>query len=52
MGHRRLRVEPLEDRRMLAVVINEFHYDPDLNTERVEFIELHNTGPSSVDLSG
>jgi hypothetical protein len=44
--------EPLEDRRLLAVVINEFHYDPDIATEQVEFIELHNTGPGSVDLSG
>ncbi|MHC4160376.1 MAG: hypothetical protein ACYSSO_15025, partial [Planctomycetota bacterium] len=26
------------------VVINEIHYDPDVKTELVEFIELHNTG--------
>ena len=38
---------------MLAgVVINEFHYDPDDSTEKVEFIELHNSDVASVDLSG
>jgi hypothetical protein len=50
---RRLRgFESLEPRQMLAVVINEFHSDPDDPTEQVEFIELHNTGPTAVDLSG
>ena len=44
--------DQLEPRRLLAVVINEIHYDPDVKTEPVEFIELHNTGPGSVDLSG
>ena len=34
------------------VVINEFHYDPDVKTEPVEFIELYNSGPDSVELSG
>ncbi len=34
------------------VVINEIHYDPDLTYEWVEFVELHNPGPTSVDLSG
>lgn len=34
------------------VVINEIHYDPEPNTEPVEFIELHNTGASAVDISG
>lgn len=34
------------------VVINEIHYDPDLNYERVEFVELHNPGPIDVDLAG
>ncbi|MBN1816036.1 MAG: lamin tail domain-containing protein [Sedimentisphaerales bacterium] len=34
------------------IVIHEIHYDPDVKTERVEFVELHNTGPSDVDLSG
>lgn len=33
-------------------VINEIHYDPDLNYERVEFVELYNPGPTDVDLSG
>lgn len=51
-GRRPLRIEPLEPRNLLAVVINEFHYDPDLNTEHVEFIELYNTGAQAVDLSG
>jgi hypothetical protein len=50
---RRLRgVESLEPRHLLAVVINEIHYDPHIATEQVEFIELHNTGLSAVDLSG
>jgi hypothetical protein len=43
--------EPLEPRNLLAVVINEFHYDPDNPTEHIEFIELHNTGAAPVDLS-
>src|SRR4051812_38450149 len=34
------------------VIINEIHYDPDIKTELVEFIELYNTGATSVDLSG
>lgn len=34
------------------VVINEIHYDPDVKTERVEFIELFNPGSAAVDLSG
>lgn len=42
----------LEPRHLLAVVINEIHYDPDLNTERVEFLELYNSGGAAVDLSG
>jgi hypothetical protein len=35
-----------------TVVINEIHYDPDLNYEWVEYVELHNPGPTDVDLSG
>ena len=35
-----------------GVVINEIHYDPEPNTEPVEFIELYNDGASAVDLSG
>ncbi len=35
-----------------SVVINEIHYDPDVKTELVEFIELYNTGPTDVDLAG
>ena len=43
--------EMLEPRHLLAVVINEIHYDPNVNTEQVEFIELHNSGGTSVDVS-
>lgn len=35
-----------------AIVINEIHFDPDVKTERAEFIELHNTGAASVSLAG
>src|SRR5438105_8074026 len=35
-----------------AVVINEIHYNPDIKTEQVEFIELYNTDATAVDLSG
>lgn len=34
------------------IVINEIHYNPDLKTDLVEFVELYNTGPYSVDISG
>lgn len=34
------------------IVINEIHYDPDVKTEAVEFIELHNTDSTTIDLSG
>jgi len=34
------------------VVINEFHYNPLDHTSREEFIELHNSGAATVDLSG
>jgi len=34
------------------IVINEIHFDPDVKTESVEFIELHNAGGSAVNLSG
>jgi hypothetical protein len=33
------------------VVINEIHYDPDVKTQLVEFLELHNPGVAPVDLS-
>jgi len=33
-------------------VINEIHYDPDVKTEAVEFVELCNTGMTDIDLSG
>lgn len=35
-----------------AIIINEIHYNPDLKVELVEFVELYNTGPYSVDVSG
>jgi len=34
------------------VIINEIHYDPDIKTEHVEFIELFNTDEADVDISG
>ena len=49
---RALRIESLEPRHMLAVVINEIHFNPNDPTEKVEFLELQNTGPTAVDLSG
>ncbi len=35
-----------------VVVINELHVNPDIKTELVEFVELHNPGTDDVDLSG
>jgi hypothetical protein len=35
-----------------AVIINEIHYDPDIKTQLVEFVELCNAGTHAVDLSG
>jgi len=35
-----------------AVVINEVHFNPDVKTEHVEFVELVNPGNSNTDLSG
>ncbi|HEY7117651.1 MAG TPA: lamin tail domain-containing protein [Tepidisphaeraceae bacterium] len=35
-----------------GVVINEIHYNPDLKTQLVEFIELFNNSNQSVDVSG
>jgi len=35
-----------------GVVINEIHYDPDIKTELLEFIELHNTTAADIDLTG
>lgn len=34
------------------VILNELHTDPDIKTELVEFVELHNPGAADVDLSG
>ena len=35
-----------------SIVINEIHYNPDVKTEPVEFVELYNTGPGAVNLAG
>jgi hypothetical protein len=35
-----------------SVVINELHTNPDVKTELVEFVELHNCGAEDVDISG
>jgi hypothetical protein len=35
-----------------TIVINELHVNPDVSTELVEFVELHNWGRSTVNLSG
>jgi len=35
-----------------SVVINEIHYDPDVKTELVEFVELYNFGSTDVNLAG
>ena len=35
-----------------GVVINEIHCAPDVKTEPVEFVELHNSGSAPVDVSG
>ncbi|MCA9449537.1 MAG: lamin tail domain-containing protein, partial [Candidatus Omnitrophica bacterium] len=34
------------------IVINEIHYEPETNIDPGEFVELYNSGPSAVDLSG
>ncbi len=34
------------------VVINEIHYNPDVKTELVEFVELYNAGTADVNISG
>ncbi|MHC4559691.1 MAG: lamin tail domain-containing protein [Planctomycetota bacterium] len=34
------------------VVINEIHYDPDVKTELVEYVELYNTVTTDVNLAG
>ena len=46
-------LESLEARHLLAanVVINEIHYDSEIKTELVEFVELHNGGDTDADIS-
>jgi hypothetical protein len=44
--------ESLEARQLLAIVINEVHYDSAIKTEPAEFVELFNSGDAAVDLSG
>lgn len=34
------------------IVINEIHYDPDVKTELVEFVELHNSSGAAVNVGG
>ncbi|MCJ7777003.1 MAG: hypothetical protein MUP16_01650, partial [Sedimentisphaerales bacterium] len=34
------------------VVINEIHYNPDIETELVEFVELYNAGVVDANISG
>ena len=34
------------------VLINEIHYDPDVKTQLVEFVELYNAGDESAELTG
>lgn len=41
-------VGPAQER----IVINEIHYNPDVKTEPVEFIELYNAGTTTVNLGG
>jgi len=41
-----------QSQKLPAIVINELHVDPDVKTELVEFVELHNPGTVAVDLSG
>jgi hypothetical protein len=40
------------DETVPSIVINEIHYDPDIATELVEFVELYNSGTAAVNLSG
>ena len=35
-----------------AIVINEIHYNPEVKTEQVEFVELFNSGATPVNLGG
>ena len=35
-----------------SIVINEIHYNPDVKTEPVEFVELYNAGVTPVNLAG
>jgi hypothetical protein len=42
-------INSLEEQRQ--IVINEVHVDPDIETERVEFVELYNRGTTTIDLT-
>jgi hypothetical protein len=35
----------------IQIIINEIHSNPDVKTDLVEFVELHNPGPTDVDIS-
>ena len=39
-------------KKISQIVINELHTDPDVKTEQVEFVELHNISSKTIDLSG
>jgi hypothetical protein len=51
-GGRAVRAADLQSQAAATVVINELHTDPDVKTERVEFVELYNAGTVPADLSG
>jgi len=45
-------MEPLEPRLLLdSVIINEIHYDPAIETDLAEFVELYNTTDTNIDIS-
>ena len=48
------RLEPMETRLLLngSVIINEIHYDPDVKTEPVEYVEIYNRTDDPIDVSG
>ncbi len=46
----RIAINSLEQQQ--AILINEVHVDPDIKTELVEFIELHNPSDIPIDVSG
>jgi hypothetical protein len=51
-NRKRLGLEQLEQRHLLAVVISEIMYHPSSEDSREEYIELHNSGSGTVSLLG